>query len=111
MTNKLSTLIVSTIGALIASPAFSTPSQSGGSEYHHMFGNYGSMGMFMGPIFMIVWVVVLVVIIALVLKWLGLIGGRSTSTSSSALGILEERFAKGDIDKKQFEAMRKELKT
>ena len=76
-----------------------------------MFGGYGPSGMFMGPVVMIVWIVVLVALVALVLKWLGVIEGKSGPTGSRALDILDERFARGEIDKKQFETMRNQLNT
>jgi putative membrane protein len=62
-------------------------------------------GMVFAPIMMIFWLVVVVVIGAAVIRWLqsGTVGPfPSLSGKSRALEILEERFAKGEIDKEEF---------
>ena len=55
-------------------------------------------GIVFGPIMMIIWLVVLIVVAAAVIRWLQgdtlFMGNRKR-----ALEILEERFAKGEIDK------------
>ncbi len=93
-------------------------------------GAYGGPGMGWGPsmmwgggwfggIFMILfWVLVIAGIIALV-RWLvasnrasnpGATGTRgATGTGASALETLKQRYAKGEIDREQFLAMKKDL--
>lgn len=58
-----------------------------------------------------VWMVVLWgVIIWAVVTLINRIGGRDDRRGrSSAMDILEERFARGEIDRQQFEAMREAL--
>jgi putative membrane protein len=63
-------------------------------------------GMIFGPVIMIIWLVVLVLVAAAVIRWLQ--GGASPSLPFAggrkrALEILEERFAKGEIDKDEFQ--------
>jgi putative membrane protein len=69
-------------------------------------------GMVFGPIIMIIWLVVLVVVAAAVIRWLQ--GGTSpsfpfTAGKKRALEILEERFAKGEIDKDEFQEKKRLL--
>ena len=65
-------------------------------------------GMVFGPIMMIVFIVLTVVIIAWLLRALGL-GWQSSRESKSALDILRERFARGEIDRAEYEERRKLL--
>jgi putative membrane protein len=64
-------------------------------------------GMFHGPLTMIVFFVVAVLIVAWVVRALGS-GPQSTRRERSALDILRERFARGEIDGKEYEE-RKQL--
>jgi len=69
-------------------------------------------GMIFGPIIMIIWLVVLIVVAAAVIRWLQ--GGASPSFpfaagKKRALEILEERFAKGEIDKDEFQEKKRLL--
>ncbi len=58
---------------------------------------------------MIFWLVVLVGAVVLILRWLGMTGQagpRHKAPGTDALDILRERFAKGEIDKAEFEERR-----
>lgn len=73
-------------------------------------GMMGGMG-WLGVIVMIVFWVLVLVGLFLFIKWL-LLKNRSTGDSSStppALEILKERYARGEIDKKEFEEKKKDL--
>lgn len=73
----------------------------------HMWGDWGWGGMFFGPIAGILYLGLIVVAIVLVVRWLG--GGHVTASApreKTALEILEERFARGEIDKDEFEERR-----
>ena len=75
-----------------------------------MMGGYG-MGWF-GSILMIVfWILILVGLVFLI-KWLIQSTGRdkiSGSGGDRSLEILKERYAKGEIDKQEFESKKKDL--
>jgi putative membrane protein len=86
---------------------------SGGYGYgpHMMWWNGGWSAMFFGPLLMILLLAILVAAIVLLVRWLG---GQGLGTSLSppaktALDILKERFARGEIDKTEFEERRRIL--
>jgi putative membrane protein len=61
-------------------------------------------GMLFGPIFMVVFVVLTLVITAWLLRALG-----PGSQRKSSLDILRERFARGEIDQREYEERKKLL--
>lgn len=81
--------------------------------------NYGSHmwdggwhGWFFGPIMMIIFFAVAVAIVVLLVRWLT--GGAQNKVPPSSHGkspvdILKERFARGEIDKEEFEERRQVL--
>ncbi|MDO8557842.1 MAG: SHOCT domain-containing protein [bacterium] len=72
-------------------------------EYYgdHMFG-LGIWGAFMMLIF---WVAVTAFIVWVVKE----ANGRNTGHRNSALDILKERYAKGEMSKEEFESMKKDI--
>ena len=77
----------------------------------HMWGG-GWYGWIFGPIMMILVIAAVVAAIVLLVRWLGPQGhGPVTHPPSgrAPLDILKERFARGEIDKDEFEERRKVL--
>jgi len=66
----------------------------------------------LGAIFGIVWAIILVLIIVGIIRWVR--GGpyghhRHFFNENTALTILKERYARGEIDKEEFESKKKDL--
>lgn len=80
---------------------------------YHMWGS--GMGWFMGPIMMLVFLGLAAAVVAIIIRWVFGAGGASSSSepldqNQNPLDILNERFAKGEIDKKEFEERKKVLR-
>ena len=101
---------VSAAGAAMADVA--QGGGAGGYGYHpHMGGEWGWGGMFLGPLFGILFIAAIAVAIVLVIRAIG--GGAETgrprSGGRAALDILDERFARGEIDIQEYENRKRVL--
>jgi len=81
---------------------------------HMMWWDGGWQSMFFGPLFMIIFLVVLVVAVVLAVRWLGgppqgIVSPHQSPSGRTPLDILKERFARGEIDKDEFEERRRVL--
>jgi len=65
-------------------------------------------GMIFGPLMMIIFIVLTVLIIAWVLRAVGL-GRQATSPAETPLDVLKRRFARGEIDRPEYEERKKIL--
>ncbi|MFH1624137.1 MAG: SHOCT domain-containing protein [Pseudomonadota bacterium] len=72
---------------------------------------WGTMGWF-GPIVMVIFWVAIIVAIVLLIRWL-LVSSRAPShgqkSENSALDILKRRYARGEINKEEFEERKRDL--
>lgn len=95
---------------LVPSPVLAQQAQ-GPSYGPHMWDGWWH-GWFFGPIMMIVFIAVVVAVVVLLVRWLGGPGHGSPHhlpQTKTPLDILKERFAKGEIDKEEFEERRRVL--
>jgi putative membrane protein len=78
----------------------------------HMMWNGGWYGMIFGPFLMIVFIGITVAVVVLIIRWLGgstLGPDSSTSSMRDPLDILKERYARGEIEKEEYQECRRVL--
>ncbi len=78
------------------------------SDHPHM-GAWGWGGMIFGPIMMIVFIALIVGAVVWVIRWTGLGGSAVAGGANKARHILDERFARGEIDKDDYEERKRVL--
>ncbi|MBI2586997.1 MAG: SHOCT domain-containing protein [Rhodospirillales bacterium] len=102
--------------ALALAPFAALAAPAGGREgyYGHgpmmWDGGWGWGHLIFGPLTMILVIAAVVGVVVLVVRWLGgPVGTSPSARGRTALDILEERYAKGEIDTKEFEERKKAL--
>jgi putative membrane protein len=102
-----------TIGSVwtfvLANSALADSSEEFGHT-HMMIGGYGhdGFGMYLGPVFILVFLAALVVGILAFIRWTAPGAGLSTTVENNALSALNLRFANGEIEAEEY-AERKKL--
>lgn len=101
--------------ALLAITAPFAARAQGFSDHPHFFGD-GMMGfgvmMALGPLFFLVFAAAAVAIIVLLFRWLGdghAHAGHANRAGRTPIDILKERFARGEIDKDEYDDRRRTL--
>jgi putative membrane protein len=100
------------VPALLSLPAHAQQPDYGGFRQWHatMHGDWGWGGMFGGMFMMVLFWGGLALVIFLAIRWLGTDRGGSIvsrTTQRSPLDILKERYARGEIDKAEYEERRR----
>ena len=81
----------------------------GGPGPGQMMSDWGWGFMWLMPLVMLAWFALMIAVIVLLVRWLGGgSGGRSASTST-ARDILEERYARGEIDREEYLQRQKDI--
>ena len=92
--------------------AAETPAEPYGWGPGMMWG-WGWYGMIFGPLFMILWLAVVIAVVVLIVRWLAApwhgMPPSQTPPGRTALDILKERFARGEIDNEEYEERRRLL--
>ncbi len=85
-----------------------TPSDADRYAYgpHMMWWGGGWYGMIFGPLFMILVLAAVIAAVVLLVRWAGG-SGQAIVPHRTPLDILKERFARGEIDKDEFEERRR----
>lgn len=102
---KISALASAVLTLSIPSVAWAQPFDCGYGYHMRMWGGLAGLA---GLLVFFILVVVAMVLALLVARWLGSLGQRKT-TRSTPLDILKERFARGEIDRQEFEERRQLL--
>lgn len=110
MRKRLMQILLTLGGAFASLPAWAQGSADRPDDWHHMM-DWGWGHMMFGGLMMIVFWGGIILLVVLAVRWIG--GSSSDRTlspaSKSALDILDERFARGEIDKDEYEERRKIL--
>jgi putative membrane protein len=105
----LGAILVGAVSVVLV-PALARAQPAGDNYGAHMMWDGGWPGMVIGPLMMILFLAAMVAVAVLVVRWLGGAGHRSLPAATSAktpLDILKERFARGEIDKAEYEERRR----
>jgi len=87
---------------------------------YEMMGSAGAIGgghMFFGGLMMIIWLAVVIAVIVMLVRWFSGEGfnlpafrGGKRALATSALALLEDRYAKGEIESKEFDERAQKLR-
>ena len=96
----------------LATPTIALAQQSQQPDYGPHMWDGGWHSWFFGQLMMIVFIAIVVVVVILLVRWLGGPhhgGAPYAPPGKPPLDILKERFARGEIDKQEFEERRRVL--
>ena len=61
------------------------------------------------PLWMIAWLAALVAIVAALVRWSGSAGGAADRSARTARNILDERYARGEIDRDEYQKRKRDI--
>ena len=111
------TIIPAAVAAVALLPGMALAQQTEPYRYAygpHMGWDGGWYGMIFGPFFMILFLAIVIGLIVLLVRWLG--GGTWPATQApnqqggrTPHDILKERYARGEIDKAEFDRLKRDI--
>lgn len=103
---RLASLATATASSLAATPAWA---QGPGPWQIHDWMGWGWGGMWLGPLFMIIPLALLIVAIVASVRWMGVGSGNGGGRVRTARDILDERYARGEIDREEYQRRRNDI--
>lgn len=74
-----------------------------------MFNEFGWWGMGLGPVFMLLFLGVLIVGFVTLIRWLSAESSMPRGREKTAVEIVQERYARGEIDRQEYEQKMQDL--
>lgn len=111
MRKRLTHAMIALPAALVSLPALAQTTTDQSKYWHYGMG-WGWGHMFFGSFMMVLFWGSIIVLIVVAVRYLvrgSSHGAMPPASRGNALGILEERFARGEIDKEEFEERRRLL--
>jgi putative membrane protein len=103
---RLASLATATAASLAATPAWA---QGPGPWQMHDWMGWGWGGMWLGPLFMIIPLALLIVALVALVRWMGAGSGNGGGRVRTARDILDERYARGEIDGEEYQRRRDDI--
>ena len=91
--------------SVLVAPAWAQPTAQAPGYCGPMWGNWGWGWMMMGPLPVIIFLAVLIALIVFAFRWFS-----QGASRASALDILNDRYARGEIDKADYDQKKQDLK-
>ena len=102
-------LSLTVAGLVLTAPSLAAAQNYEPYMHSHGWGD-GWGGMILGPLMMIVFLAAVVVLVMVAIRWLGAAGHPAAPAGrTGALDVLKDRFARGEIDKDEYEERRRIL--
>ncbi len=100
LTAGITALVIGLLGLPGAAWAQESPASPRGAW--EMMHDWGWGGMWLMPLFMMAWFALMIVVIVLLVRWLGSGNGGRSVPARTARDILDERYARGEIDREEY---------
>lgn len=101
-------VVLLTTGTLLSSSIAVSAQQDSSWRMHDGMG-WGWGGMWLGPLFMLAALALLVAFVVFLVRWLGGDRAAAPKASRTARDLLDERYARGEINREEYLRRRQDL--